>query len=301
MELRRFRGISEGSGRRQALRIRVGAGADLLRTPPEGVLRAAPLQGVVSLPLVLVVSLGELPPERLVQSTAGEDVVDGVLPPLVRPRRDGRGVGVELRGGVVGRVVVVAEVRRLGGEVRVDLGLHLLQRVPAALVEARLPHQARAAEPLRLGDHGGVDAVAEGPAVLAGVVGNVLVLLLVYVAHIVEGVALALGLQVGNALHCEHHVGEELVQLAVLVLGSEGGRLGGQGGAGGGVGVGVLLVTCENVTVFALPYAARMLRDALSGRSRRICFLKVSGCLSFGLLELECIFDNSTYYGFTTK
>lgn len=117
------------------------------------------------------------------------------------------------QGAVIGRRVLVrgGEVRhRFGVEVRIDLRLHLPQRVAGGFVDAGLAHQAGAAQALRLVDHVGVDAVTEGSAVLSRVVRYVLVLLLVYVLDIVQAevvvgrraaVGLVLvGFQVGNAL-----------------------------------------------------------------------------------------------------
>lgn len=146
---------------------------------------------------------------------------------------------------------MVGKIRRLGTDVAgVDLGLDLVQSVAAALVEARLAHQTGAGQSLRVSYHVGVDAVTEWTTVLTRVIRYVLVLFLVYVSHILqaEGVAVGrplLGFEVGNALYCQHHVGEELVQLAMLIFGGERGGLGGRWGTRGGVGVGVLLVTCR--------------------------------------------------------
>lgn len=128
------------------------------------------------------------------------------------------------------------------------MGLHFAEGVAGALVDARLADQAGAGQPLGVGDHVRADAVTERLAGLARVVRNVLVLLLVYVAHILEAEVavhcrLLVRLQVGNALDGQHHVGEQLVELSVLVLGGERGGLGRRWGAGGGVGVGVLLVS----------------------------------------------------------
>lgn len=83
---------------------------------------------------------------------------------------------------------------------------------------------------------------------------RVMFILLIYVSHIVEWKFLRRACTstvvigrfiVGNTLNCQHHIGEQFVEFAMLIFRCEGGRLRRRRGTPGGVGVGVLLVSCK--------------------------------------------------------
>lgn len=172
------------------------------------------------------------------QGAGRKEIVDWVF--FVRGLLRRRGVGVVL-GGVAGFRSVFGEYLRL----------HFLQGVAGALVEAGFAHEAWARQALAFADHGRVDAVRERSAVLARVVRYVFVFLLVDEADALvdqlEGLRVSQRLrrrfQIGNALNRQHHVGEQLVQFAMLIFGGQRGRLSGQWGTRRGVRVGVLLVS----------------------------------------------------------
>lgn len=156
------------------------------------------------------------------QGTRGEKIVDWVffVCRLLRDRR----VRVVL-GGIVGFGNVIGEYLRL----------HFLEGVAGALVEAGFAHQAGTGEALTFADHSRVDAVRKRSAVLARVVRYVLVFLLVDEADAfvdqLEGLRVSRRLrrrfQIRNALNRQHHVGEQLVQFAMLIFGGQRGRLSG--------------------------------------------------------------------------